>query len=144
MKTRERNGTMAYLAPPTTYSGKAASAWVSQHPELKLVNCSSNHDVLKAVWSGQTELALVAIENVLGDAVEATLSFFAEHVLQNGVVYDNGDRPVIIGEIMQAIDHVLVGKKDTSLRNLWGVQHVYSHQQGLRRLYRHRQTCGRR
>ncbi|MXZ52684.1 MAG: prephenate dehydratase [Acidimicrobiaceae bacterium] len=85
-----RNLTVGYLGPPGTFTEQA----IYSQPDLAAMNhrpINSIIDVLKAVSSGEVDLGLVAIENMIEGSVTATLdalAFDTDLYIQREVIID--------------------------------------------------------
>ncbi|MCY3648279.1 MAG: prephenate dehydratase, partial [Acidimicrobiaceae bacterium] len=85
-----RNLTVGYLGPPGTFTEQA----IYSQPDLAAMNhrpINSIIDVLKAVSSGEVDLGLVAIENMIEGSVTATLdalAFDTDLFIQREVIID--------------------------------------------------------
>jgi prephenate dehydratase len=108
---------LGYLGPPGTFSEEAVRQAVpTRHAEL--VPFASIHDAVLAVQRGETDRALVPVENSLEGGVSATLDALA---------WDARDT-VIVGETVLAIRNCLIAREPLALD---AITAVLSHPQPL-------------
>jgi prephenate dehydratase len=107
---------VAYLGPAGTNTDEAlrASATEAVAPEQR----PTVHDAIMAVQNGETELAVVPIENSLEGGVAATLDALA----------GEADRVRIVREVIHPIHHYLLAAADWPVD---AVEQVHSHPQAV-------------
>jgi len=108
---------LGYLGPPGTFSEEAARQ-AAPTPEAELVPFASIHDAVLAVQRGDSDRALVPVENSLEGGVSATLDALA---------WDARDT-VIVGETVLAIRNCLIARAALALD---AITAVLSHPQPL-------------
>src|SRR5262245_23731345 len=108
---------LGYLGPPGTFSEEAVRRAVPT-PDAELVPFASIHDAVIAVQRGETDRALVPVENSLEGGVSATLDALA---------WDARDT-VIVGETVLAIRNCLIAREPLGLE---AITSVLSHPQPL-------------
>jgi prephenate dehydratase len=108
---------LGYLGPPGTFSEEAVRQAVPA-PDAELVPFASIHDAVLAVQRGETDRALVPVENSLEGGVSATLDALA---------WDARDT-VIVGETVLAIRNCLIAREPLGLD---AITAVLSHPQPL-------------
>ena len=100
----------AYQGRPGAYSESAARALLGA--KATLVPCDTLEDVFAALTSGRIARAVVPVENTLAGTVSKTYDLLLEHDL------------TVIGEHVEHIDHVLIGRPGASIA---GLRRVLSH-----------------
>jgi prephenate dehydratase len=105
---------VAYLGPAGTYTDEAMRA--SARGEIDPRPRSTVYETVMAVQDGETERAVVPIENSLEGAVAATLDALA----------GEADQVRIAAEVVHPIHHCLLAAQDMPLD---GITHVLSHPQ---------------
>jgi len=102
-------GSNSHLAAQRRYAGRPGGALLSGHEEFR--------QALAVVKSGEADVALLPIENSTAGSINETYDLLAE------------GGATIIGEVVSAIEHCLVGFAGTHLEDL---RLVISHPQALR------------
>lgn len=102
-------GSNSHLAAQRRYAGRAGGALLTGHEDFR--------HAVEAVRGGEADLALLPIENSTAGSINETYDLLAE----GGVT--------IIGEVVSAIDHCLVGLAGARVEDL---RLVISHPQALR------------
>jgi prephenate dehydratase len=82
------------------------------YPDMETVPCNSFEDAFRAVSDGETDLAMIPVDNTLAGRVADV-----HHLLPGSDLY-------IIGEHFQPIRHALLGIKGSKIEDL---QYVHSH-----------------
>ena len=104
---------VAYLGPPGTYSHEAVGKHFGQSVDMQ--PCATIDDVFRAAETGQTDHAVVPVENSTEGAVGRTLDLMFQTPL------------VICGEIRLRVRHFLLSTAAAATE----VTYVYSHAQSL-------------
>ncbi len=101
--------TVGYLGPPGTFTEQA----IYSQPDLARMNhrpINSIVDVLRAVGSGEVDLGLVAIENMIEGSVTATLdalAFDTDLFIQREVIIDvNLNLLVVPGTALESVQRI--------------------------------------
>lgn len=105
---------ISYLGPEGTYTEEAATRY---NPEASLISYSTITSAANAVVAGESDEAVLPIENSLGGAVAETLDL---------MIHQSALK--IRSEIVLPIHHCIMAKHDTSPAD---VTVVYSHPQSL-------------
>ena len=105
---------VAYLGPAGTYSEEALRSWAPGEVEAEAR--ATVYEAVMAVQEGETDRALVPIENSLEGGVAATLDALA----------GEADRVRIAGELVHPIHHCLIARHELALGD---VERVLSHPQ---------------
>ena len=105
---------VAYLGPAGTYTDEAMRA--SGPPDLEAESRGTVYETVMAVQDGDTDRAVVPIENSLEGAVGATLDALA----------GEADRVRIAGEVVHPIHHCLVAASELALDR---IERVLTHPQ---------------
>lgn len=100
---------ISFQGAPGAYSDLACR---TVFPGSKTVPCETFEDAFNAVRAGQSDLAMIPIDNSLAGRVADV-----HHLMPGGDLY-------IIGEHFQPIDHCLLGVKGATKEDL---KHVHSH-----------------
>lgn len=108
-----REGRIAFQGVPGAYSHLACSV---VFPGMEAISYPTFDAAFRAVEEGETELAMIPIENSLGGRVADI-----HHLLPNSNLY-------IIDEHFQPVQHQLLGVPGATLE---GVKEVWSHEQAL-------------
>jgi prephenate dehydratase len=104
---------VAYLGPEGTFSFQATQSLVAQKKDLVAVPFQSMYKVLAAVESGETEFALVPIENLVEGTISEPLDF---------LVHSNELQ--IVSELVEPIQLDVIGLAGTEFAD---VKEVISH-----------------
>ena len=104
---------LAYLGPEGTFSYKAAQSLLVHQPQFKAIPFDCMHKVLTAVEKGQTEYAIVPLENLVEGTISEPLDFLVQ-----------SDSVKIVSELIEAIQLDVIGLKGTPLEE---VTEVISH-----------------
>lgn len=107
MTTKTRK--ISFQGAPGAYSDLACR---TVYPDMETLPCESFEDAFNAVIDGQSDLAMIPIDNSLAGRVADV-----HHLMADGKLY-------IIGEHFQTIEHNLLGIKGAKKEEL---QHVHSH-----------------
>lgn len=113
MNRTANTGRIAFQGVPGAYSEMACH---EAYPRMETVPCASFEDAFAAVASGDTELAMIPIENSLGGRVADI-----HHLLPDSGLY-------IVDEHFQSVQHYLLAVHGTRLEDL---RSVTSHVQAL-------------
>jgi prephenate dehydratase len=108
-----REGRIAFQGVPGAYSHLACAG---VFPKMEAVAFPTFDAAFRAVEDGDTDLAMIPIENSLGGRVADI-----HHLLPNSSLY-------IIDEHFQPVQHQLLGLKGATLD---GIREVWSHEQAL-------------
>lgn len=106
---------ISYLGPAGTYSEIAARTFAQSHDEI--IAYTSLPAALHAAERGETDVAVLPIENILEGSVTVTLDL---------LIHDT--QLVIYHELVVPISHQLLGKSGTDLAH---VEVLYGHPQSL-------------
>lgn len=101
--------TIAFQGEHGAYSDMSCRA---VFPQLETVPCVSFDQAFKAVIEGESDLAMIPVDNTIAGRVADV-----HHLMPQGDLF-------IIGEHFQPVNHMLLGVKGTSLED---VKHVHSH-----------------
>lgn len=101
--------TIAFQGEHGAYSDMSCRA---VFPNLETVPCVSFDQAFKAVIEGESDLAMIPVDNTIAGRVADV-----HHLMPQGDLF-------IIGEHFQPVNHMLLGVKGASLN---GVKHVHSH-----------------
>ncbi|MBA3509348.1 MAG: prephenate dehydratase [Thermoleophilaceae bacterium] len=101
--------TVAYLGPAGTHTEEALIASAAE--EVRREPRATLHETIMAVQLGETDRAVVPIENSLEGGVAATLDALA----------GDADRVRIVAEVVHPIHHQLITRPGVSLQEISGV-----------------------
>lgn len=104
---------IAFQGEPGAYSEAAALQFTGG---AETMPCRSFEEVFAAVEGGYATLGVLPMENSIGGSIHRNYDLLVEHELP------------IVGEVELAVDHCLLARAGTTLRDL---QVVYSHPQAL-------------
>lgn len=113
MKKNQHNLVVAFQGMPGAYSNMACKAYF---PEVKTLPCNSFEDLLNTTKNGESDYAMVPVENSLAGRVADI-----HHLIPESGLY-------IIGEHFQRVNHQLLGLPNAKIENL---KFIKSHAQGL-------------
>lgn len=108
--------TVAYLGPAGTFSHQAAVVWGSRVGAVAFLPVDSLPEVIQAVHKGQSQAAVLPLENSIEGSVNLTLDLLLEEPELR-----------IIGEVVLEIRHCLAGRT----RELEKIEEVWSHPHAL-------------
>ncbi|MGI9952880.1 prephenate dehydratase [Moorellaceae bacterium AZ2] len=108
--------TVAYLGPEGTFSHQAAVAWGSRVGADAFLPVDSLPEVIRAVHRGESQAAVLPLENSIEGSVNLTLDLLLEEPELR-----------IIGEVVLEVHHCLAGRT----RELARIEEVWSHPQAL-------------
>ena len=111
--TTEKNGKVAYLGPPSTYTHLACLKRFGS--SFQTFPMESIQDVFETVERREVDYGVVPVENSTEGSVNRTLDLFLESELK------------ICGEIMSRISHSLLSQN----RKREAIHKIYSHPQAL-------------
>ena len=113
MTKSKADTTIAYQGLPGAYSHMACQ---ERFPEMEAMSNMSFEDMLASVAEGKAKYAMVPVENSVAGRVADI-----HHLLPSSGLY-------IVGEYFQRVNHLLLGVRGSSLKDL---TEVHSHAQGL-------------
>ena len=113
MKKKQNNLVVAFQGMPGAYSNMACEAYF---PNVKPLPCKSFEDMLNSTKIGQSDFAMVPVENSLAGRVADI-----HHLIPESGLY-------IIGEHFQTVNHQLLGLHNAKIGDL---KFIKSHAQGL-------------
>lgn len=98
---------IAYLGPEGTFSEEALIKYIDKDSNIEMIPIATISEVIKSVDRGKVERGLVPIENSIEGAVNIT---------QDILMFESEAK--IIGEIIIPIEHYLIGKKGTKMKEI--------------------------
>jgi prephenate dehydratase len=98
---------IAYLGPEGTFSEEALIKYIDKDSNIEMIPIATISEVIKSVDRGKVECGLVPIENSIEGAVNIT---------QDILMFESEAK--IIGEIIIPIEHYLIGKKGTKIKEI--------------------------
>jgi prephenate dehydratase len=98
---------IAYLGPEGTFSEEALIKYIDKDSNIEMIPIATISEVIKSVDRGKVELGLIPIENSIEGAVNIT---------QDILMFESEAK--IIGEIIIPIEHYLIGKKGTKIKEI--------------------------
>ena len=113
MKKEHSNLVVAFQGMPGAYSNMACKAYF---PGIKTLPCNSFEDMLNTTKNGESNYAMVPVENSLAGRVADI-----HHLIPESGLY-------IIGEHFQRVNHQLLGLPDAKIEN---IKFIKSHAQAL-------------
>jgi chorismate mutase/prephenate dehydratase len=110
------NKQVAYQGSSGAYSTLAAKRFFGDQPHLQLMGFNTFSETLSALQNKQVDYAILPVENSITGPIHEVLSLLPKNQFP------------MVGEIIQPIEHCLIGLHGTDLTQL---KLIYSHPQAL-------------